>query len=101
MKIIKSIIRYFTTRYTKVQLIVIGVVIVFGFVLSDSSLYSRFFIYDTKIRQLENQIEDYREQAKRDTEQLEQLNSNKDDIEKFAREKYFMKKENEDIYIVE
>lgn len=99
MRIIKSIVHYFTTRYTKVQLIVIGVVIIFGFVLSDSSLYSRFFIYDREIRQLENQIEDYQEQAKRDKEQLEQLNSNKDDIEKFAREKYLMKKENEDIYI--
>ena len=59
MKIIKSIIRYITTRYTKIQLIVIGVVIFFGFVLSDSSLYSRFFIYDTEIRELENQIEDF------------------------------------------
>lgn len=101
MKIIKSIIHYITTRYTKVQLIVIAVVILFGFVLSDSSLYSRFFIYDTEIRQLENQIEEYREQAKQDKEQLEQLNSNKDDIEKFARERYLMKRENEDIYIVE
>ncbi len=101
MKIIKSIIRYITTRYTKIQLIVIGVVIFFGFVLSDSSLYSRFFIYDTEIRELENQIEDYREQAKQDKEQLEQLNSNKEDIEKFARERYLMKKANEDIYVVE
>lgn len=99
MKVIKSIIRYITTRYTKVQLVVIGVVILFGFFLSDSSIFSRVE-YDVEINRLNNQIEDYRKQTEQDKHQLEQLDSNKDDIERFAREKYLMKKENEDVFTV-
>lgn len=100
MKILKSIFRYITTRYTKMQLLVILVVIAFGFFITDSSLFARFS-YDAKIIELNNQIDNYHQQTERDKKQLEQLNSNKDDIEKFARENYLMKKENEDIYVVE
>ena len=31
---------------------------------------------------------------------LEDLNAGKEELEKFAREKYFMKKENEDVFVI-
>ena len=100
MKILKSIYRYITTRYTKVQLLAIAIVIAFGFFITDSSLFARFS-YDAKIMELNGQIEHYRGQTEHDKKQLEQLHSNKDDIEKFARENYLMKKPSEDIFVIE
>lgn len=81
------------------QLLAMIVIILFAFFITDSSIFARLG-YDAKIRELNGQIEYYRDQIERDKIQLEQINSNKDDIEKFAREKYLMKKENEDIFII-
>lgn len=100
MKFLKSIFNYLITRYTKVQLLIILVIIVFAFFISESNLFARFS-YDAKIMELNNQIEYYRDKSVEDKKKLEQLESDKDQIEKFARENYLMKKENEDVYIIE
>lgn len=100
VKILKRIYQYITTRYTKVQLLILVVIIVFAFFISDSSIFDRLSS-DAKINELNEQIDFYREKAVKDKEQLEQLQSNKNDIEKFARESYLMKKPNEDVFVVE
>ncbi|WP_165022996.1 MULTISPECIES: FtsB family cell division protein [unclassified Dysgonomonas] len=100
MKFFRLIFNYLTTRYTKVQLIVILVVIIFGFFISDSSIFSRLS-HDAKIMELNGQIEYYREQAVQDREKLEQLQDDREHIEKFARENYLMKRPDEDIFIIE
>lgn len=100
MKFLKSIFRYLTTRYTKIQLLVMLVIIVFAFFISESNIFARLG-YDAKIMELNGQIEYYREQTVKDKQKLEELQSDKDRIEKFARENYLMKKEDEDVFIVE
>jgi len=100
MKILKSIFNYLITRYTKIQLLIILVIVVFAFFISESNIFSRFS-YDAKIMELNNQIEYYRDKTVEDKQKLEQLQSDKDHIEKFARENYLMKKEDEDVYILE
>ncbi|KUK77171.1 MAG: hypothetical protein XD92_0900, partial [Proteiniphilum acetatigenes] len=57
--------------------------------------------YETQIRDLESQIEYYQKLTESDREKLHELRSNDEDLEKFARENYLMKKENEDVFIVE
>lgn len=52
------------------------------------------------IDQLEKDQKHYRMEIKKDSVALEEL-SNSEGIEKYAREKYFMKKENEEIFIIE
>ncbi len=52
------------------------------------------------IKALENNKEFYSEEIKRDKVFIEKMQDS-NEIEKFAREKYFLKKENEDIYIIE
>ena len=52
------------------------------------------------IDQLEKDQKHYRMEIKKDSIALEEL-SNSEGIEKYAREKYFMKKENEEIFIIE
>lgn len=100
MKFLKSIFNYLITRYTKVQLLIIFVIIVFAFFISESNIFARFG-YDAQIMELDNQIEYYRNKTTEDKQKLEQLQSDKDQIEKYVRENYLMKKEDEDVYIIE
>lgn len=54
-----------------------------------------------EIIELKREIIEYKEEYEKSTKLLDELNSNPEKIEKIAREKYFMKKEDEDIYIFE
>ena len=42
----------------------------------------------------------YQDEIRKDSENIKKL-KNPDQIEKYAREKYYMKRESEDIYIIE
>ena len=42
----------------------------------------------------------YQEKIKIDSRKLEELRTDRENLEKFAREQYLMKKDNEDIFIV-
>ena len=53
-----------------------------------------------EIEGLENNATYYKEEIKKDQENIRQL-KNPEQIEKYAREKYYMKKDSEDIYIIE
>lgn len=100
MDILKKIGLYLLNKFSKVQLVIIIVLIVCSFVISDSNIFTRFG-YDLQIRDLKNQVEYYHEKTIDDTRKLEELRSNSANIEKFARENYKMKKENEEIFIIE
>ena len=100
MKIFKSIFNYLITRYTKVQLLIMLVIIFFAFFISDSNIFARFG-YDAKIMELNSQIDYYREKTEQEKEKLKLLESDKDQIEKFARENYLLKKDDEDVFVVE
>ena len=52
-------------------------------------------------RQLEKDRMFYEEKIKDDRAKLEELESNPANLEKFAREQYLMKKDNEDVFIIE
>ena len=55
-----------------------------------------------QVHRLENDIIFYKEKIKDDREKLEELESKPpDNLEKFAREQFLMKKENEEIFIIE
>jgi len=58
-------------------------------------------IHLSKLHQLEKDKIFYEEKIKDDNAKLEELESNPANLEKFAREQYLMKKDNEDIFIVE
>ena len=54
-----------------------------------------------KQHQLESDILFYKEKIKDDRAKLEELESNPANLEKYAREQFLMKKDNEDIFIIE
>jgi len=53
-----------------------------------------------EIRQLDADREYYIEQIKKDSTRLHELTTDKDNLEKYAREQFLMKKENEDVFVV-
>jgi cell division protein FtsB len=52
------------------------------------------------IKQLKAQNNYYRKQTDLVKEELKELQTNPENLEKFAREKYLMKKDNEDVYVL-
>ena len=54
-----------------------------------------------EINTLTSEIQKYREQFEEDTRKLKELTSNPEALEKIAREKYLMKRPEEDIFIFE
>ncbi|HRL70565.1 MAG TPA: septum formation initiator family protein [Flavobacterium sp.] len=66
----------------------------------DNYSYFDHRILDQQIEDLEDNAAYYKEEIKKDQENIKQL-KNPEQIEKYAREKYYMKKDSEDIYIIE
>ena len=53
-----------------------------------------------ELNQYEEDKEYYREQIKKTEQDLNELLTNEDNLEKFAREKYLMKKDNEEVFVI-
>jgi cell division protein FtsB len=53
-----------------------------------------------KINSLEKELKFYQEEIKTTKQKKNELESSNQNLEKFAREQYLMKKENEDIFII-
>jgi cell division protein FtsB len=53
-----------------------------------------------ELRKLKGSKAFYQKEIAKETAELEQLKTNPATLEKYAREKYLMKKENEDLFIV-
>ena len=99
MNALKKIYALLSSYFSKLQLLAILAIGVYAFLLSESNIFARWQ-YDSEIRELNSQIEHYKEQSEEDQKKLEELEADKDQIEKFGRENYLMKKPNEDIYLV-
>ena len=54
----------------------------------------------SEIRQLEDDREYYLEQIEKDSTRLHELTTDKENLEKYAREQFLMKKNNEDVFVI-
>lgn len=66
----------------------------------DNYSYLEHRVLNQEISELEDNKTYYQEEIRKDNENIKKL-KNPGQIEKYAREKYYMKRENEDIYIIE
>lgn len=82
------------------QIVILLVLLAMLFLFSDSSMLKRMK-YEKEIRDLKSQIEYYRNQTEADKIKLHELQSSIENLEKFARENYLMKKENEEVFVLE
>ena len=84
-------------RRHKYWVVTIAFIVIIG-VLDENSLMRRA-MHKYEIAELKSEIERYTEQFEEDSRRLEELDNNPEAIEKIAREKYLMKRPDEDVYI--
>ena len=90
-----KLIKFLTNRYV---LILTGFSIWMLFFDENSYLVHKEF--NTEVKELETAIEFYKKRIKEDKSTIKNLQDSLQ-MERFAREQYLMKKENEDIYLIE
>lgn len=88
----------YITNHKYLITIVVGLLIV-G-VIDDNSL-RKYAVYQMKLNELKAELKEYQDQYERDSTRLSQLNANVKGVERIARERYFMKRPNEDIFVLD
>ena len=97
MSKIKTVWNYIRQHKYLITIVAFLIIIVF---LDENSLIQRAQ-HRQEINDLTTEIAKYRKQYEEDTERLKELTNSPEALEKIAREKYLMKKPNEDIFIFE
>jgi len=87
-------------RYTKNFYFVFTVLFIIWMVFIDSNDIISHFKLRSKLNDLENQKEFYQERKEKIQAEREELLSNYELLEKFARERYLMKRKTEDMYVI-
>jgi len=87
-----------TTLKNKYVLTIILFIVWMSF-FDRNNLVSRYK-YRQELNKLVEKKGYYNSEIKKNKEDMEALESDRDDLEKFAREKYLMKKDDEDIFII-
>ena len=87
-------------KYLKNIYLIVFVSFVLWMVFGDSNSLIIHNELNNDIEKLENEKEYYRKEIVKDNKAIKELKK-EEGLEKFAREEYYMKRENEDIYIIE
>jgi len=90
-----KIVRFISNRYVIILLLFVVWMLFF-----DENSFMNHRELDKEIDKLEKSNEYYREQIQNDKKVIDNLND-PDSLEKYAREEYKMKKENEEIFLIE
>ena len=90
-----NLFQRFANKYT-----IVGLLFVIWIALFDKYSFIDQLQLRSKISQLEKEKNYYRKKVEEDKRKKDELLGNRDNLEKFAREQYLMKKENEDIFII-
>ena len=80
-------------------LIAVMVFLVWLLIFDNNSLIDRFRYINT-LHELEDEKLYYLQRIDEDSRRLNELKTDQENLEKFAREQYFMKKENEDVFVI-
>ena len=80
--------------------IVACLLIVYVAFFDEHSLLNRFQ-YKRKLNRLEKELRYYQKELESDMRKLNELKSNDSNLVKFAREEYYMKRSNEDIFLID
>ena len=84
---------------TNIYVVILTIFVVWMLFLDENS-YLTHREFNKEIEELETWIEYHKERIKEDKATIKKLQDSLQ-LERYAREKYLMKKENEDIYIIE
>ena len=99
MKKVKSfLLRIYHIPALKYIVVALIAVVLIGFV-DENSIWSHLR-NKQRISELEDEIEQYTERYHQDQEKIRTLDGNPKAIEKIARERYFMKADDEDVFVL-
>ncbi len=80
-------------------LMAVLVFLVWLLIFDNNSLIDRVKYLNT-LHEMKDEKQYYLERIDEDSRRLNELKTDRDNLEKFAREEYFMKKENEDVFVI-
>ncbi len=91
----KRLINLFRNKYFLVSLAFLVWMIFFD----KNDLFSQYQ-YHQEVNKLKHDRDFYQKETAKVAKDLDELTSNREKLEKFAREKYLMKKDNEDVFVI-
>jgi len=100
MKLIKKIQSHKVLKLLTNRYILIFLVFCIWMLFFDENSYINHLKYDDEIEELENSIEFYNQEIEHNKKMIEALND-PEQLEKYAREIYRIKKEDETLYLIE
>lgn len=95
----KKTVDFFITYILNKYVIASAVFVFVMFTNEDYNIKTRY-ANAQKIKKLEAEIRYYQEETKKNKEKLDLLQSDKENLERFAREQFIMKKDSEDVFVV-
>lgn len=99
--ILNSTVQFLLRYFSKGQLVLLVILILVLFVFNDDrSIFVRIQNART-ILQLEKEIEQCNKEIETYQTMIEELSSNNDNLEKFAREQLHMRAPNEDVFVID
>ncbi len=91
---------HFFNKYINNKYFYTGLAFVVWMIFFDSDNLLQQMKLNKKIQHLEQKKKFYQEEINKNQNAIKALTYDTAQLEKFAREKYFMKKDNEDIYVI-
>ncbi len=91
----KKILPYLKNKY-----ILLGVFFVVWIIFFDSNRLVTIFRYRAELREVRKEKAYYLNEIEQNKTELEKYKNDNDALEKLAREKYKMKKDNEDVFLI-
>jgi len=98
MKIQELLVKILTNPFNKYLIVSIGFVVWILFFDENNIVQHRKNLEELK--QLEEQVDFYKHKIEADKRKLYELQTNDENLEKFAREQFLMKRADEDIFVI-
>lgn len=98
MKAKELVLNILTNSFNKYLIVLVGFIVWIMFFDGNNLMQHRKNL--AELEQLESQVEFYKQKIEADKRKLYELQTNDENLEKFAREQFLMKKADEDIFVI-
>jgi len=90
----------FVWKYLKNKYVIAFIVFILWITVIDKNDIFTGIRVDKNLKEVEKQKKNYLEETKKDSIAIDQIKKNPSYLEKFAREEYGMKKDDEDVFVI-
>jgi cell division protein DivIC len=86
--------------FLKNKYVLVLIAVLVWFMFFDQNNLIQQYRYSRELKKFRAEREYYLQEIARDSIDLDKIKNNPEELERYAREKYLMKRENEDIFII-